>query len=73
MASESQTATIARYLADLTEEAHAIGEIKTRWPEEPLKHWVERARALASDVGAESVSITAGFPWGLSVSVTLKP
>ena len=72
MASEGQNATIARYLTDLNEEARAIGEIKTRWPEEQLKSWVERARALAGDVGAESVSITAGFPWGLSVTVTLK-
>lgn len=34
-----------------------------------VKQWIERAMKLAKDVKADNVSITAGFPLGLSVTV----
>ena len=37
-----------------------------------LREGIEKARNLAAKVQAESVSITAGFPAGISITVTFK-
>ena len=40
--------------------------------EDRIQGWIERALNLAREVRADSVSITGGFPAGLSVTVNLK-
>lgn len=40
--------------------------------QERIRDWVNRALALARSVNADNVSITAGWPWGLSLSVTFS-
>lgn len=47
-------------------------EDKKRGWEKKLAEIAEHARSLAQDMGAESVSITAGVPWGISVSVSFS-
>ena len=37
-----------------------------------IKEWVQKALALAKDVGAERVSITGTMPFGLSVTVNFS-
>jgi len=40
--------------------------------EEKIRDWIQRAQTLARSVRADSVQITGGFPWGLSVSITFS-
>jgi len=63
-------------LGELMVEAQKIhfdlSESLTNWNDDKIRKWVAKAMNLASSVRADSVSITAGFPAGLSVTVTIS-
>ncbi len=85
--SNGQTEEFSSELAQLMKDGHDIHErIRSVDPaydgltksyveagiDERVKKWVERARNLGRKFGAETVTITANIPWGLSIGIGFK-
>ena len=78
---EQGLAEFEQGLGDLILQAREINsemnkEMNNSYPtgglDDKIREWVGKALKLARSVHADSVNITAGFPAGLSVSVTFK-
>ena len=85
--SNGETAEFSAELAQLMKDGHDIHKsIRSVDPaydgltksyseagiDERIKKWVERARTLGKKFEAETVTITANIPWGLSVGIGFK-
>src|SRR5262249_1568764 len=72
-----EEAEFGQKLAALLEEGREIGQMRAIAPTASIAdketEWIHKAFALARDVGADSVTITGGMPWNLSVSITFGP